>query len=507
MKKKQIIGTFSEALIKRYLDSKAYEKRGWTKDKYIKKCKDAWNKTKYDPEYEKKILMDFTEPITVAQLFPIDDFEVDFVDSALTQHAVGGFEGRRDIGCLKFCVGKRPGEKGKIERVKIDEAFKPAVPEDEEESLEQQLYFVALFDVLGFKKLVEQKGSQAILHTYQQLINVAILNKNYTAFGRVEVGSNQYLMGGSYAPIKYAYFSDTIILWTTSCDTHVSPFLAKCCDLICESLRIEMPLRGSVCFGEAIMNKATNTFLGGAMFEASDIEKNQKWIGASLGEAFQLPELRNVVSEALVVPLYCEHLKKEATLSTPYLTLDWVSRWKEKNYPDLISTLEKLKAKAPEKNKVYYDNTIAFINYSALDDFRTRAAFLRAEGFRITNVGKINVRDLHMRLLILKVVNENPHSGFIFTFPDQIVESNKILRELLKNKFLFVNRLDYNRLIEYFSELGKKELRLHEAGFIYQVEKKHVEYLDVFNYDWKHRDRDHQEKNKKPYHRARPNGE
>jgi hypothetical protein len=47
-----------------------------------------------------------------------------------------------------------------------------------------------------------------------------------------------------------------------------------------------MPLRGGVCLGKAIMNKAANTFVGEALVEASELEKNQRWIGATLGSVF-----------------------------------------------------------------------------------------------------------------------------------------------------------------------------------------------------------------------------
>lgn len=480
MKRRKVAGKFSEALIKSYLDNKVYEKRGLTREQYIKKCRDVWKKTKYDPEYEKKVIIDFSEPVTVSQLFGFSGSEVDFADSALTQSTVHGFEGKKDIECTVVLSGKRPVEKGAVEFVKIDEAFRPANPEPEKESLEQQLYLVALFDVLGFSNLVAEKGSKAILETYQQLIDKVILSEGYTAFGRVKVGSN-YLIGGSYTPIKYVYFSDTILLWTTPVDIHVSPFLARCADLICEALKIGMPLRGSVCFGEAIMNKATNTFIGGAIVEASNIEKNQRWIGATLGTAFFIPEFREAIIETLIVPLFCEHFKEGMPLTSPYLTLDWVTRWKSKDYPDLTSILEKLREKAPEKNKVYYDNTINFVDFTSLGDLQARAVFMRSKGYRVNDIRAVDLSALHLLPVVLKVKNEIPHSGFVLTFPEEVLNSE--LRRLLNKNILFVNLLDYKRMIEYFSDLGAKELRLNEAGFIYQVKKKYVEHLDVFHYD------------------------
>ena len=153
------------------------------------------------------------------------------------------------------------------------------------------------------------------------------MNTNYTGFGRIKLGKNRYVLGGFYAPVSYTYFSDTILLWTTAKFTHISPFLAKCADLICEALKIGMPLRGSVCLGAAVLHKTANTFVGTALVEASEIEKNQRWIGATLGIGFMLNGVKEALGETLVVPLFCQHFKEEMKLTFPYLTLDWVSRW------------------------------------------------------------------------------------------------------------------------------------------------------------------------------------
>src|SRR5437660_3787075 len=136
MKRKKIIGEFSEALIKKYLDAKVYEKRGWTREQYIKKCKGIWRETKYDPEYEKKIIIDFSEPVTVPQLFGFSELEVDFADDPLIQAPVQ-WEEKHDIECLVMLSARKRQEGGKIERVKIGEAYKPAEPDVNKDSSEQ----------------------------------------------------------------------------------------------------------------------------------------------------------------------------------------------------------------------------------------------------------------------------------------------------------------------------------------------------------------------------------
>jgi len=399
MEREKIVGEFSESLIKGYLADKTYEKRGLTREQYIEKCKAAWARKEYDPEYERKVIVDFSQPVTLNQLFGLDGLEVDFADIALMKPVVHGFEGKTDIECMVMMAAPTSNKGGETTLAKMSEMFRPANPKPEAETLGQQPYLVALFDVLGFSALVTERSADALLATYQELIAKAVLNTNYTGFGRIKVGPNQYGVGGFYAAVNYAYFSDTILLWTTNQFTHVAPFLAKCADLICEALKIGMPLRGSVCFGEAVMHKTSQTFLGSAMVEASEIEKNQKWIGATLGVGFMLNELKEALSEALVVPLFCEHFKPEMKLTFPYLTLDWVSRWRAKANPDLIHTLEAMKAKAPEKNKPYYDNTLAFVKFTELDDLEVRGQFLAPQRIESSTLRESNLMRCRSDLL------------------------------------------------------------------------------------------------------------
>jgi|GEM_PF-1261973 len=483
MTREKIVGEFSESLIKGYLADKTYEKRGLSRQQYVEKCEAAWAQIKFDPEYERKVIVDFSQPVTLNQLFGLDGLEVDFTDTALMKPIVHGFEDKRDIECMVLLAAPASNKGEEVTFTKVSEMFRPANPTPEAESLAQQLYFVALFDVLGFSALVAEQGSEALLATYQDLIAKAVLNTNYTGFGRIKVGPNQYGVGGFYAPVNYAYFSDTILLWTTNQFTHVSPFLAKCGDLICEALKIGMPLRGSVCFGEAVMHKGSHTFLGSVMVEASDIEKSQKWIGATLGTGFMLNDLKEAVSEALVVPLFCEHFKSEMKLTFPYLTLDWVSRWRAKANPDLFVTLEALKAKAPEKNKSYYDNTIAFVKFAELDDLEVRGQFLRATTYRILTLSRIRLEAMPLRPVVLKVVNEIPYCGFVLTLPPEVLEANKELRDLFEKRILFVKRLDYPKFIESLPDTPGAGFDLAASGVVLSVEKKDVEYLDVFNLD------------------------
>ena|SRR5947207_9173866 len=61
MEREKIVGEFSENTIKGYLADKIYDTRGLTRQQYIEKCQAAWSRVKYDPEYERKVIVDYQQ--------------------------------------------------------------------------------------------------------------------------------------------------------------------------------------------------------------------------------------------------------------------------------------------------------------------------------------------------------------------------------------------------------------------------------------------------------------
>ncbi|MCX6723052.1 MAG: hypothetical protein NT094_03200, partial [Candidatus Staskawiczbacteria bacterium] len=140
---------FSEESIKKYLDLKAYEKRGMTKEQYIKLCKEEWDKKDYDPKTQRKVIIDFLFQVTFADIIGVSETEFDYFES-LGNAPVKGFEGRTDIECIVSFAAKRELYGDKIELADINEAIQPTKEYDFKDLLTPQLYLIALFDVLGF---------------------------------------------------------------------------------------------------------------------------------------------------------------------------------------------------------------------------------------------------------------------------------------------------------------------------------------------------------------------
>ncbi len=454
-----------------------------TREQYVQLCRDIWDKTKYDPEYERKVLIDFSQPVTLGQLVGADQLTPDFADSALLAAPVaGGFDGKHDIECLVLLTARVPAaDSANILQSRVAETFAPAqIPSEPSEAL-PDFYILALFDVLGFSALVQRIGAEAILSLYKDLIARTVVHAKYTSLARLELSPGNYTIGGSYAPIGHAYFSDTILLWTPARLTHLAPFLARCSDLICEALKLGLPLRGSISAGEAVMHKASQTFLGSALVEASDIEKNQMWIGATLGEGFVVRDLKDALSETQVVPLYCDHFKPTMPISFPYLTLDWPERWGP-NKEGLVRMLEGMRQGAPPKNLPYYDNTLEFLRYRELDSPQARALYLRAPVFRVVNLRKVNLDGLRNRPIILKVRGEIPRSGYLVRLPTRVLKTNRKLRRFCANHLLFVRRLDWAAFLHHIGSAVNVH-NLLESAFVSCSDVSAVEYIDAFNLD------------------------
>jgi hypothetical protein len=86
-------------------------------------------------------------------------------------------------------------------------------PFDEPPSPTNMPVMLALFDVLGFKAWLERVGIDTVHAKYQELINTAVLKPPERCLGLAgELCGPQYTVLFAL-PVRYAYFSDTILLW------------------------------------------------------------------------------------------------------------------------------------------------------------------------------------------------------------------------------------------------------------------------------------------------------
>ncbi len=142
--------------------------------------------------------------------------------------------------------------------------------------------FVGCFDVLGFKRYVTSTPLDTILEAYERLLRDA------QYFTEIPV-AKLYRKGGGRVDVErvpYQIFSDTILIWSAgSGGEHIQNFLQSCCCLVAASIRVGLPLRGGVAFGECLMDPPGGRYVGKAIVDSHETEKIQEWIGIGLHES------------------------------------------------------------------------------------------------------------------------------------------------------------------------------------------------------------------------------
>jgi hypothetical protein len=222
-------------------------------------------------------------------------------------------------------------------------------------------YAFAMFDVLGFSAWVKNTELQIILDTYHGLIERAVLRPNEKgSLSAIQTPEGAiFAVGG---PPHYAYFSDTILLWCPLIPPAVADFVERCSDLMCESLSMNIPLRGAIALGDAVLDKETGFFIGKPIVEAHNVESGQEWIGLTLAESAVWSPFLAQLHGATIIEYPPPMKERKEDCSSP-IVVDWPRRWRDRN--DGRCPSEKLKElNTKPKYAQKWLNTIKFAEYS-----------------------------------------------------------------------------------------------------------------------------------------------
>src|SRR5690606_11984562 len=123
---------------------------------------------------------------------------------------------------------------------------------------------ICLLDVLGFENIFNINGIDYIKKKYENLLSIA--DKQ-----RIEVAILQKYGYAvlTHPKINSAYFSDSIFFWCEY-NEYSSEVMFKCMmDLLCNSIEIELPLRGSLSVGKVNIDKDRGLYLGQPIISAA----------------------------------------------------------------------------------------------------------------------------------------------------------------------------------------------------------------------------------------------
>jgi len=219
--------------------------------------------------------------------------------------------------------------------------------------------FVAFFDVLGFESLYNSIGLLEIEKKYNELIEV-VNNLNKEAGMRfANIGGRSALIAMNI-PIEYAYFSDTLLFWVDGSSlTNQDPLIDLIEEILCKSIEIELPLRGSLNAEETLFDKEKNIYLGQSLISGARAESAQNWIGVTLSNSFFTSGAPFYPDRVLP---YNKHIKSGKENFVIDFVIDFPKHWRKTRKTDLKEEIKKLD-KQPEFSH-YYSNTIEFCEFS-----------------------------------------------------------------------------------------------------------------------------------------------
>ena len=221
-------------------------------------------------------------------------------------------------------------------------------------------FMFAMFDVLGFSRWLDSVGLQAVLDAYHLLIERVVVRPNEKG-GLSAVQTRDGSIFAVTGPPGFAYFSDTIILWHPLVPPFVDDFVTRCSSLICEALAMDIPLRGAITLGDAVLDRDSDFFLGAPIVEAARVEKAQNWLGLTFGQTAMWSQFLAQIHGTAIIeypPPAKEHLK--AYVSP--IVVDWPRRWRDKHGECPSIKLRQLNRDPAYAS--YWENTIAFAEFS-----------------------------------------------------------------------------------------------------------------------------------------------
>lgn len=271
----------------------------------------------------------------------------------------------------------------------------------------EQLYSIALFDILGFSNFVEEHGMEEVSKLYKNLLNIVYEQQSSYNGQLVHTGcvpvpvsrdwkQNQLIAQGN-GFVNVMHFSDTFLIYVnyelrapsfwlrdSVYESHpllvgdnsvsvnpefyrkhniYSSFLQTCMEFFCEATIAGIPLRGCISTGVATMDKFNNIFLGKPLVEAAKGETAQNSIGIAFGKSF---DVYHPVYHNYFIP-YSGHIKENYNNSAflSPMMLDWARYWRNNSKFNGVKVEECISRmnKNPEFSK-YYDNAIRFNEFS-----------------------------------------------------------------------------------------------------------------------------------------------
>lgn len=286
--------------------------------------------------------------------------------------------------------------------------------------------FVAFFDILGFKNLVEKNSHEKLVEIYQEVLLDTV--SEIKRLG-LEIHKDDKTALKSLESIKQFIISDSIILIQEDC-THRGLFFITLQAKVLLQMAMEegIPLRGAISIGPTtILESFGTTIIGQGLVNAYSFEAMQNWSGAIIDDkCFQIHPNDKLFLEILDMktPLFAIYkVPTKLQEDKDYHVINWV---KDNQTLDEIekSFLKHGKELNQEKEKQLVLNTLEFAKFS----IRQREIFHQIEKARFFFIFLIKTFGLTIKTIsqdsLDKLINpkENDPISFLLESPFYTLE-------------------------------------------------------------------------------------
>src|SRR5215213_140269 len=342
-------------------------RRGLTAEEYIALCQKAWDACETSPDFPRKVLLD---PLRPAENYLLNSSQ-DYIHFRAIEALESQPRESTDIRCTAVGLVKADFS---MER----EGDDPAVSEDSDVP-EIRRYILGVFDVLGFSALIGSRSLKEVTSLYERLIAEAVTKEAVRTFGIIRLNDRESATTMFALPVRHTHFSDTIILWVPLVQHFIAPFIGRCSGLVCEALKMGLPLRGALAVGPAVLHSGSGTFVGQPIVEAARLEQAQNWLGVSLGLSMLASDVSREFDPNFILP-YDAPVKPRRKHLSSGLALDWPRRMVTHHNSDPREMLQSLNTSPAHRR--YYDNATKFVEFS-------RGPILRREGMQPAHLSEL----------------------------------------------------------------------------------------------------------------------
>jgi len=209
--------------------------------------------------------------------------------------------------------------------------------------------WIAHFDVLGFKSMIEHED---------QALEMEILKNTLDEV--IEDLKNEIESKNEH--VDFQFYADTFIIYSKSKEVKDYPLLVRAAkNFINKCIYNGLPVRGAISYGELILGHNRKIIIGSAFLESYAYGEDQNWIGLIL-----TPSASSHLMKNNLLPIRHGFINRDIPMRK-------FSKFEDKIYAyrfingstnfecPLIPILEEMLKQAPEKEKVKYVNTINFI--------------------------------------------------------------------------------------------------------------------------------------------------